>query len=144
MADLLERECRVFARYLAGSDPSPATLAAYRRAHEHVLATDLEPGGSRGERALLALARRGPARARAADGFARFFAKKSTLRRKLVTLLAILECDAPSARTLDTADAGSAAGFLVRFTLAGLGFGLRFALVALWLPFGALLAGGDR
>jgi hypothetical protein len=133
----LDRECAVFTRYLLGHDPAPRVRAAYRRAHDRAVELGVEdvraPRGR--ERALLELARRGPWRARAADSFARVFAPRGALRRKLVCLLAILESGAPTDAELDTADAGSAPAFVARFVLAGLGFAARVVLVALWLPF---------
>lgn len=142
----LEDELRTFAAYLLGEgDVSPAVRAAWGRAHAQ-LGLPVRPAdaGTAVDRALLALARRGPGHARAADGFARFFARKGALRRKLVTLLAILECHEGSARRLDTADGGPAPLFLARCVLAGLGFALRTLLVALWLPLGLWTSGGGR
>ena len=142
-AQLLDHECAVFSRYLVGHGPSVSVGAAYVRAHER--ATELTCSDlSRRERALLSLARRGPARTRAADSFARVFSPAGLLRRKLVCLLAILEVSAPTDAELDTADVGGALEFFLRFAVGGLGFALRIALVLLWLPIGLLASGEAR
>ena len=118
MRDRLDEECAVFCRYLIDADPSPATMALYRRAHE--LGT-LAPraGEGRFERALVAVARRGTAPARLADCHARVFAPAGLLRRKLTLVLALLESDPAAFERVDRVDCGSL------FT-----FGLRAGLLA--------------
>ena len=104
-----DSECRVFCRYLIGSDPTEYVIDTYCGAKELKTASS---GAS--DVALLEVARRGPWLARAADAYASVFARRSTLRRRLILLMAILESVRASSDVLDTADAGSYARFVGR------------------------------
>jgi hypothetical protein len=116
----LGAECLIFTRYLIDTDPSSEVVTAYQRAHE---VSAVAPPGGRGplDRALLRVAHLGPGFARAADGYAAAFAKRSLLRRKLVLLVAILESRQHTAVVLDTAVPGSRAAwvFTTGFQIAG-------------------------
>lgn len=128
----LAREASVFGRLLAGEEPPPEAVAAYARA----CAVDPRlsaAGAAPRELALLALARRGPRRARAADAYARLFAPRALLRKRLVCLLAVLECGAATAERLDRPDAGPA-GLLLRLAGQAALLPLRAALAAALLP----------
>jgi hypothetical protein len=113
---VLERECRVFTRHVLRADPTAYVVGRYVDAHEIVPAYG---EGSRFDRALVAFAARHPVTARLADSFARVFAPASTLRRKLILLLALLETSAPAWRTLDAPPAGGAVRVLARLAASG-------------------------
>ncbi|HVS08711.1 MAG TPA: hypothetical protein VMS76_02470 [Planctomycetota bacterium] len=124
----LEREARVLGRYLSGAEPSAYVLAKYAEAHRLAL-PQLEPE-SRFDELLVAFARGGTFRAYMADAHARGFRPASLLRRKLVLLLAILECS-PQGGDLDAPDPGSRAGFALRAAFDGARFTLAVAAGAL-------------
>jgi hypothetical protein len=120
--EVLAAECDVFCRYLLGQAPVSDVVAAYQRAHDVGSVRRLEPTVL--DRALLDIARLGPALVHAADAFASVAARPSLLRRKLVLLLAILESRGSSAAVLDTVQPGSRV-----LWLAGLaGHAARWAL----------------
>jgi len=91
----LAAECDVLTRYLTGALPSRDVTAAY------LDGVSREPGPpDDADARLLDFAGRGPVRARTADVWCRVFAPTSRLRRRLVLLLAILECT-PAVERLD-------------------------------------------
>ena len=96
----VERECRVFTRYLIGRSPEPYVVTKYVDAHRIVATYSSE---DRFGRALTSVARIHPMVARSADAYAGLFAPRSLLRKKLVLLLAILETCAPSYQLLELA-----------------------------------------
>jgi hypothetical protein len=110
------RECRVFARYLAGVDP--ADDPEFLRAYERGLASDAfrsacGPVG-RFDRFLMRVAARGTTRAWACDAYARVFHPRSALLKKLVLVVALLETRAAYAQAVDHADGGGLAGLVLR------------------------------
>lgn len=113
-AVVLEREARVFTAALIGAAPASFVLETYVRGHAS-LPLSPQPGF---DRALLSLARSGPLLARAADAYARIFARRAVLRRKLTLLVAILESSAPSDQAFAPI-AASATGTLLRMAVAG-------------------------
>ncbi len=134
----LEAECRTLTRHLLGVDPPPALVRAYLR-QQHELAFD----ASRGFDALLVrLARRGGAALALADSYAGWLARGSTLRHKLVGLLALLEV---SPGTFEAVDAPDPSHGWVRLIGRGV-VELATALVAAVLlgPLHALLGGARR
>jgi len=131
MGDRLDSECAVFCRYLIGADPSPATTALYRRAHELGTLAPRESDG-RFQHALVALARWGTWPARLADCHSRIFSQAGLLRRKLTLVLALLECDPTAFERVDRVDCSSLLSF-------GLRAGLLAALFVLTLAAGLLV-----
>lgn len=131
-ADDLDAECRLFTRYLCDREPDEYVLANYRSAHAH-LALAPDPGGL--DAALLRAARGGPRRLRLADAHARLVHPRSVLRKKLVLLLAILECHAPFAGAIsgppDAARLGSWLGLVARGASAALRVGVGAGWAAL-------------
>ena len=137
----LDAECETFCRYLVGESPGAQVKARYRRAHE--LGVVAPPAGiSPRDVRLVRAARRGGGWARAADVHARFFAPGGWLRRKLVLLLALLETDGPGRRWVDEVES-STAGWLVRMTGAGLGFGVLLVLGWFWFGWSSRRPAGD-
>ncbi len=144
MADraTLERECDVFARYLAASAGDSYVKAQYVAAHE---AGVVELAGTTAfQRRVVSLASSAPWSLRALDVHSRVFANGGLLRRKLVLLLAILETRAPHDVELDTPTAGSAASMFVRMAWIGVVFALLLvASTVVLAPVALLSRAGD-
>ncbi len=142
MADPLDAECRAFCRYLARREPPVAVIEKYRAAHT---AGVVEPqgGSSSFERGVVAVARRSTLLARALDARARILAPGSLLRRKLVLVLALLECNAETVDDVDAVTHTSRVGLCKHLVLLGLGFGLLFVVGVVLSPLAYLAGGGD-
>ncbi len=131
-----EQECRTYTRYLIGADPSPYIVSKYVDFHERM------PPAKDGafDRLLVRAAARRPWMAQLADAYASRFRRDSSLRRKLVLLLGLLESSQPSAAILDSP--ASAEGVRAWAALAGAGFRYALALtvsVVLLAPLHAVL-----
>jgi len=100
----MDSECQVFTRYLTGQDASPQVRQKYKALNE--IRNEFWPGGDAEpfDTRLISIAVRGPRWARIADSYARWFCPGSRLRKKMVLLLALLECTSPSFRYLDETD----------------------------------------
>lgn len=112
--DPLADECRLWARYLAGVTPSEYLTSRYIECHrrsEHFLAP---PDAV--DRMLLGIARTGRLGATLADSYATLLRPGSLLRRKLVLLVALMECAPPTSDLLDHPTARSSAGALARIS----------------------------
>jgi hypothetical protein len=130
----LEQECRTFTRYLVRRDPTPYVIGKYAAAHTASPAMARAEGkaSSRFDVRLTAIARRHPVLAVMADAYARIFAPRGLLRKKLVLLLAIIETSPVLFREVD----------LVRtppLPLQAAALGARFALFALALIAGTII-----
>jgi hypothetical protein len=108
----LNRECSVFALYLIGEPPSEYVKNKYRQAHQ----TGSLPGvaAQPEEEFLVRVARIAPWSAKIIDGYTRIFRPFSTVRKKFVLLLAILESCPPAHKYLDSVDSSSILVLLVR------------------------------
>lgn len=103
--DRLQVECRVLCRYLVGQTPTPYVIDKYR---EGVRINQLETRAQhRRDGLFMAVVRRYPALIRVTDAYTSLFGKTSTFRMKLVLMLAILECCAPTHKVLDKTDTTS-------------------------------------
>jgi len=129
--EILDLECRIFTKYLAGEDPAGDVLQAYQRAHTvSTVAPDAPPPGPV-DRALLRIARVGPRCTRGADGYAAVFAKATLLRRKLVLLVAILESRGDTASKIDSAEPGPRWMWMLQIGAQALGSVVVLSLAAL-------------
>jgi hypothetical protein len=127
----LDRECTAFATYLTGRGPSDYVKENYRLAHERgEMATLSEPGAF--ERALVRLALL-PVAARVVDVYTALFMKRALVRKKLVLVLAILECSAPSYDYFERPDRGGLVGSVARLALRSLASAAALAVGALVL-----------
>ena len=115
-APSLEKECGLFVRHLVGLDANPYLVTKYIDAHRAL--PSLQPS-SRFDRMLLGFARSGRIPLALADAYAGVFAKASSLRKRLVLTLALLETTAPFYERIDEAAGGTPTGAL--FRLAGRG-----------------------
>jgi len=124
----LERECRTFASYLVGIQPTPYVCDKYVAAH----ADALECRG-RFDKLLMRLARLGSVGTRMADSYARIFMPRAVIRKKLVVLLAILETCAPSFHLIDDIDSARPAVLMLRAAFRTAGFVVALIAAALFL-----------
>ncbi|MDH5514058.1 MAG: hypothetical protein OEY45_02730 [Gammaproteobacteria bacterium] len=108
-AELLT-ECRIFSRYLVDTDPGNYVCDSYVAAVRQ-LRESLSPTSSF-DRLLLRLARLHPLITRSVDVYARFFAPASSIRRRLITLLAIIESDGTMLDRLERPDQAGLPGFI--------------------------------
>ncbi len=113
----LDRECVVFTSYLVGLRPDAYVRRRYAEAHATVPGLEAV---DRFEAILIGFARRHPALTKMADAYARIFRPASSLRRKLVLLLAILESTSPTSDEVDRAVGGSPASVALRLVGRGL------------------------
>ena len=110
----LEQECAVYARYLSARAPTAYLIEKYLDFHQKLgekVRTD--PFDS----FLIEVSARGTLWTRLADSYARIFRPDSVLRKKLILVLALLECAPPSFEALDQVPAGGLPGTVLR--LAG-------------------------
>ena len=121
----LDRECAVFSRYLIGQEPNEYVKNKYRAAHQ--ISSFRAAGECRADAFLIKVASIGPGTTRIIDAYTRIFRPFSTVRRKLVLLLAILESCAPTHRYLDSVDSCSIPLLFLRF----INRSVMFALAAL-------------
>ena len=140
-APSLEKECRVFTRYLLGVEADAAVIDRYQAAMAALPTLTIE---SAWDRALLSLARTGTFGVRCADSFAALFAKSSMLRKRLVMLLAILETRAPYFEHIDRPIGGSLPLVIARVALSGTTSALLLVVGALILIPMRLVLGGPN
>ncbi len=120
--DLYGLECRIFSQHLVGVHPNPYIIRKYQEAHQSG-----HPPGSEGQgsfdRFLLSFVRVGALTTYIADVYCALFYKGAYFRKKLVLLLAILECAPESYSIIDRPDGCS------KFKLLGkcMGRGLSFS-----------------
>lgn len=118
----LNRECRVFCRYLLDQEPTAYLLDKYREGHDkHPL--EQEAQADRFEGLLVRVAGQGPFFTRLADSYARFFLPRAVLRKKLILLLALAESCAPTHQVFDAVEPGGKAVLFGKM----LGRGVLFA-----------------
>ncbi len=131
--DLIERECRVYCRYLIGKDPDQYILRKYR---EGYLKTGIEGGGdSPFDNLVMSLARINPVFTCLADTYTRFFLQNSSFRKKLILLLAILESYGPTYSYIDSTDDKGKAWFYLGSVYRVFVFGAAlFISVVFFLP----------
>jgi NADH dehydrogenase len=117
-AELQERECCVFSRYLTGQPPEAGVCDKYSEAltsRQHRL---LEVHG-RFDALLLTLAAVHPLLTRFTDIYSRYCYSDSVLRRRLIMLLAILETRGSVFMQLDSPNCAGKAGLLLGMSLRG-------------------------
>ena len=91
----LEHECEVFGSYLINQKPNEYVLEKYQEGHQKGEMSKVPATGSF-DRLLLTIAGINPFFTKLTDLYSRLFFKGSILRKKLVLLLAILECSTPA------------------------------------------------
>lgn len=110
-AAVLTRESHVFCRYLLGVEPTPYLTERYLAAHRARPDSGVKPPF---DVVLLRLAARSPIPTRVCDAYARIFAPRGLLRRKLSLLLAIAETSPELYRRVEAVDPGGRAALVVR------------------------------
>jgi len=140
----LQREARAFCSYLVGLRAPAYVTEKYAAYHETRGAMDAAAAGAF-DRALLGLARVGGPATRVADVYAARFAKTSLLTRKLIVMVAILECSPTTFEFFDRPFRGGRALTWLRLLGRGAAEALWLAAaVVLLAPLHALLALGGR
>jgi hypothetical protein len=109
--DPLVLECAWLCRYVVGLPPGEYVTQKYVEAHRR-LASRL--GDGMGRDAILALAGRGRLAAGLVDAYTRAFRRDSVFRRKLILLVAILECAPSTAAMFEAPPPSSPIRALVR------------------------------
>jgi nucleoside-diphosphate-sugar epimerase len=107
-------ECSVYTRYLVNQEPDSYIQRKYAQA----FAAGKPLAGacrSRFEFLLARISTIHPIYARAVDGYCKMFLRDSMIRKKMVLLLAILECRSGTARIIDHPDAYSPPLLLLTF-----------------------------
>jgi hypothetical protein len=125
--DLLDRECRVFTRYLAGRLPEEYIRVRYQRGHARI-PYRLAGGATAADHAILRIARMGALPARMADIYSRFFRPTGVLRQKLVLLYAVLENSPETHAWFNTAAVGAPAALLGGLVASGFASGILLGL----------------
>ena len=130
--ETLRREVQVFGRYLVGRDPGPYVLTWY--AAWHAAHGDAEAAlALRIDRVLLALARRSRVAARVADTYGARFRPSGLLRRKLVLLVALVECSPETWQTVEEPGPGGRPRTLARLASRAALEGVVLVLAAILL-----------
>jgi hypothetical protein len=128
----LERECRIYARYLSGQAPSRYIVEKYQDFHQKI---GLRAGEDRFDRFLVSLSSRGATWVRFSDTYASFWRRNSALRKKLIVTLALLETTPPTFEILDRVPRGGRIGAVVRLGAGALKYALTlFVATALFTP----------
>ena len=128
----LERECRIYTRYLIRQEPAAYVIEKYVDFQQRI-----EPGFTSDpfDRFLLRVSARGPRWTWLADSYASRLRKQCGLRRKLVLVIALLECASPSFQILDRVPSGGFAGAALRLAGSSLAYsGAVLGSVALFTP----------
>jgi hypothetical protein len=129
----LEQECSTYRRYLIGQDPDPYVVRKYIEYHAQY-ATKVEPSDPF-DRFLTEISARHPFWARLADTYAGRFYKHAAVRKKLVLMLALLECSPGSFEALDDVGRGGIPAALLRLAWqAAVYAGALMMAVLLFLP----------
>ena len=138
----LDLECRSYSRYFTGLLPTAYVIEKYK--DFHLKADALDPSG-RFDRFLLSISARGPRWTRLADSYASVFARRAVLRKKLVVLLAILECAPPAFEQLDRVPSGGPLGAALGLAAGAARYAFTLAAGALlFLPVRLWMGGGER
>ena len=122
----LDRECTVFCRYLIGQEPNEYVKKKYRTAHQIGLLRNGRECPA--DAFLVKIAGIGPWSSKIIDAYTRIFRPFSTVRKKFVLLLAILESCAPTHACLDSVDSNSVALLFLRLIQRCLTFALILLL----------------
>lgn len=124
--DPLVLECALLCMYVVGRPPGEYVTQKYVEAHRR-----LHPrlGGGTGRDPALALAKRGTLATGLVDAYTRVFRRDSIFRRKLILLIAILECAPSTAAVFETpATPSSTVRVLLRFLPPAMAFLVRLVI----------------
>ena len=138
-------ECRIFGRYLLGQVPTDFLRQKYIDFHQS--RGDSDQLKSRLDGLLLRVARTGVWGTHLADAYATQFFGDATLRRKLVLVLALMECAPPACEVLDRTFSDNRLIIALRMGWYGVATGVMFvAAVAVLGPASAYfrLVDGNR
>ncbi len=113
--------------HLSGIEPSDSLIEHYAAAH--AARAELLETTDPTDQYLVRLACSGFCGFRLADGWCAFFRRSGVLRRKLVLLTALLECERSTWEAIDRPYSSGLSGFTIAATL-NLALDLSFALLA--------------
>ena len=131
----MEKECQVFTRYLVRVHPERYILGKYAQARAPGGILSAEPANAL-DRILLKIAVTHPVLTHITDIYSRFFYPSSSVRRRLVFLLALLESWGPTSSRLQAPGRGGKAGFYPGMLVLSLYLSVMLVLTAvLFLPF---------
>ncbi len=118
----LIQECMVFAFYLTGVKPTEYVIDKYKQGNQsgNFLIT------SRFDNILLKFAVFHPSATRIADTYSRIFYRNSLIQRKLILILAILECSSPAYKYFDKPEASNKLSFVLKTFWVGIYFIFMF------------------
>lgn len=129
----LERECRVFTNYLINIDPDKYVTGNYIRGHK-ICRIDGETDFF--NTLLVRAANRNSFLLKLADAYTSIFYKSSVLRKKLLLLLAIMECCPSTYHHIDTVNERSVISLYVRMGQKAFLFLVNLlASIVVFLPF---------
>ena len=124
----LERECRIFTKYLISQSPNDYVIDKYYEANIKSAELSHAPA-DRFQRILLSIAVKSFFMTSFVDSYASIFLKDSLFRKKLILLLAILENSPPFYAKFDYPDSSNSFHIFLTFGLHGI-----------WLAFSLILS----
>jgi hypothetical protein len=127
---ILQREFRIFTRYLTGGPLNSYVLEKYVDAHEKVSRYQVRHPF---DRLLLRLSVIHPMATKLADAYARAFAPSCALRKKLVLLLAVLETSPSGHSFLDLHESRTRTAVTLEAVRRSVSFLLGFLLATILL-----------
>ena len=138
--EVLRREIRVFGRHLLDCEPGSYAVSRYLAWHAASGSAEAD-GAPRFDRFLVAVARLHPLGTRLADVYCARFRRGALLRRKLVLVLALIECSPGTWRLVESPRSRGRFGAFARIAVAGAVEALTLLVAALlFLPACGLLA----
>ena len=139
----MDRESRLFSRYLLGGVADDAILDTYAAAVASGTAGPC-PELRAFDRLLTRIARTHPVMTRAVDVYARHFCPAAPVRKRLILMLAILESHARPYAAMDTVDGGGRAAVYLRLGGAVISSLFLLVLATVFLSPLSLVMSGRR
>jgi hypothetical protein len=131
----LDRECVAFSQYLIKQKPNSYVLDKYCEAHATSAFLRCSGATSPFDRLLLRLAAGNRVLAKLVDAYTCIFFKSSTVRRKWILLLAILESCAPTYHCFDSPDSSRRERIFALLVWRGLAFSACMGVsILLFMP----------
>ena len=133
----LEKECKVYATYLVGQEPTDYIVRKYSNAHKYTALLDSRNAAAF-DQFLLNYSVNHPILMHMMDSYTALFYKKAMLRSKLVLMTAIMESSAPTYIAFETSDSSNIitigiklSARMIRFVLSLLGSIIIFSPIRL-------------
>ena len=140
LVSALDQECIAFSQYLMKQNPSFYVTDKYCEAHTTTSFLSSSEA-NRFDRFLLRISATHPVLAKLVDSYTCIFFKSSTVRKKWILLLAILESCAPTYQYFDSPDSSSQSLFFARMIWEGTVFLVCLCLsIVIFMPMRLVLA----